>query len=91
MKDPRLLDHLAEARSAYLKQYRRRLGISQAGLAEFWGVSLPTLSRWEQGDSGGHPLMMISLLEEAMFPKGVHLDAVCEIIEQSRASRGKRR
>ena len=35
--------------SAFLRQMRERLGISQEGLASALGLSFPTVSRWERG------------------------------------------
>lgn len=33
-----------------LRAYRARMGLTQAALAERWGVTVTTISRWERGD-----------------------------------------
>lgn len=41
---------------ADFKQHRLALGLSQADLAEVWGIDKGTISRWERGEVPVHPL-----------------------------------
>jgi len=41
--------------NTYLRQVRKRLGLSQAGFAERIGVATNTVARWERGELGMRP------------------------------------
>jgi putative transcriptional regulator len=66
-----------------VKETRRRLGASQAVFARFLGVSVKTVSQWEQGLGGPSPMACrfmdeirrnpeyyVARLRESMIPKG---------------------